>query len=150
MGLVICPPPISRKVSTLAKRKALTRDQVQAKKDQAERFVRNVLNDPDRADELSEEDLESYAERKKITLLNPNERRLTTRMPRNVSTEKALQEEIDDQQDTIDQAIEILEGAYTPEATRAELVDAVSQAIDVLSGEEPEPEEEDEENGDSE
>ena len=136
----------------MAKRKALTRDQVQAKKDQAERLVRNVLNDPDRADELSEEDLESYAERKKVTLLNPNERRVTYRMPRNVSTEKALQEEIDDQQDTIDQAIEILEDAYTPEATRAELVEAVSQAIDVLSGEAPEgtEKEEDEEEDDSE
>jgi uncharacterized protein with ATP-grasp and redox domains len=52
-----------------------------------------------------------------------------------------LQETIDEQQETIDQALEILEDAYTPEATRADLVEAMSQAIDVLSGEEEEGDE---------
>jgi hypothetical protein len=58
---------------------------------------------------------------------------------------KELQETIDEQQEAIDQAREILEDAYTPEATRADLVAAVSQAIDVLSEEEEDEEEEEEE-----
>jgi hypothetical protein len=59
-----------------------------------------------------------------------------------------LQEQIDDQEEMISQALEVLEESYTPEATRADLVSAVSGAIDVLSGEgESEEEEEEEEPG---
>jgi len=57
---------------------------------------------------------------------------------------KDLQDQIDDLQETIDQANDILEDAYTPEATRADLVSAVSDALDLLSGEEEEEEEADE------
>ena len=65
-----------------------------------------------------------------------------------MASNKELQEQIDDQSETINQALEILEEAYTPEATRADLVSAVSGAIDLLSGEEePEEEEEEEESG---
>ena len=55
----------------------------------------------------------------------------------------ALQDELDEQQETIDNAVEVLEEAYTPEASRADLVNAVSQALDILSGED----EEEDENG---
>lgn len=55
----------------------------------------------------------------------------------------ALQDELDEQQDIIDNAVEVLEEAYTPEASRADLVNAVSQALDILSGED----EEEDENG---
>jgi hypothetical protein len=51
---------------------------------------------------------------------------------------KELQAENDELNDTIDQARSTLEDAYTPEATRADLVAAVSQALDLLSGEEEE------------
>jgi uncharacterized protein with ATP-grasp and redox domains len=61
-----------------------------------------------------------------------------------MASNKELQQQIDDQEETINQALEILNEAYTPEATRADLVSAVSDAIDALSGEE-EPEEEEEE-----
>jgi uncharacterized protein with ATP-grasp and redox domains len=54
-----------------------------------------------------------------------------------------LQDELDEQQDIIDKAVEVLEEAYTPEASRADLVNAVSQALDILSGED----EEEHENG---
>src|SRR5215472_6485262 len=54
--------------------KTLSRDQLQARKDKAVRFVRDVLNDPDRADEIDEESLEDYAERRKIRLTNPSGR----------------------------------------------------------------------------
>jgi hypothetical protein len=60
-------------------------------------------------------------------------------------TLQELQDQIDDQQETIDQAQAILEDAYTPEASRADLVAAVSEAIDVLAGEEEEEEEEEDE-----
>lgn len=50
----------------------------------------------------------------------------------------ALQDQLDEQQELIDNAVSVLEEAYTPEATRADLVDAVSQALDILSGEEGE------------
>jgi hypothetical protein len=50
--------------------KQLTREQLQARKDQAVRFVRDFLHDPDRADEIEDENLESYAERRKIQLIN--------------------------------------------------------------------------------
>ena len=54
-----------------------------------------------------------------------------------------IQDQIDDQQETIDNAVDVLEEAYTPEASRADLVNAVSQALDILSGEE----EDEDENG---
>ena len=47
----------------------------------------------------------------------------------------SLKDQVDDLQSSIDEARQILEDAYTPEATRADLVNAVSQAIDALSDE---------------
>ena len=46
---------------------------------------------------------------------------------------KELQEQLDDQQEVIDQVSEILESAYTPEASRGDMVEAISEAHDVLS-----------------
>ena len=48
---------------------------------------------------------------------------------------KELQEQLDDQQEVLDQVSEILESAYTPEASRGDMVEAISEALDVLSGE---------------
>jgi hypothetical protein len=64
-----------------------------------------------------------------------------------MASNKELQDQLDDQAETISQACEILEDAYTPEATRADLVAAVSDAIDVLSGEAAEEGEEGEPEG---
>jgi hypothetical protein len=44
----------------------LTRDQLQARKDKAVRFTRDVLGDPDRAEEIADESLDDYAERRHI------------------------------------------------------------------------------------
>ena len=49
---------------------------------------------------------------------------------------KELQEELAEQEATITEVTDILEAAYTPEATRADLVEAVSDALDILTGEE--------------
>ncbi|HTS05274.1 MAG TPA: hypothetical protein VMP68_06800 [Candidatus Eisenbacteria bacterium] len=51
--------------------KSLTRRQLESRKAQAVRFTRDVLDDPDRADEIEDELLEDYAERKRIKLANP-------------------------------------------------------------------------------
>ena len=55
--------------------KELTRDQLQARKEKAVRFVRDVLADPNRADEIADESLEDYAQRRKIQITNPTNRR---------------------------------------------------------------------------
>jgi len=75
--------------------KQLTREQLQARKDQAVRFVRDFLGDPDRADEIQDEDLESYAERRKIQLINFG-RRKKGMANGDGRTRKDLLDEIDD------------------------------------------------------
>jgi hypothetical protein len=55
-------------------------------------------------------------------------------------TIKDYEAEIDELQSTIDQAREILEDAYVPEAGRTDLVAAVGEALDLLTGEEEEDE----------
>ncbi len=55
----------------------------------------------------------------------------------------SLKDQVADLQGSIDEARQILEDAYTPEATRADLVNAVSQAIDALSDEDEDDEDED-------
>ena len=51
--------------------KTLTRKQLEARKAKAVRFTRDVLDDPDRADEIEDESLEDYAERRHIQIQNP-------------------------------------------------------------------------------
>jgi hypothetical protein len=48
----------------------LTRDQVKSRKEKAVRFVRDVLGDSDRADEIESESVVDYAARRKIAI-NP-------------------------------------------------------------------------------
>jgi cell shape-determining protein MreC len=73
--------------------KVLTREQLERRKEKAVRFTRDVLDDPDRADEIADESLEDYAERKKIALANPRRKR---NMARRAKTREELQDEIDD------------------------------------------------------
>jgi hypothetical protein len=57
--------------------KQLTSDQVQSRKDRAVRFLEDVQDDPDRAAEVEDEDLESYAERRGFEIVdNPEVRTL--------------------------------------------------------------------------
>ena len=57
--------------------KALTPDQLESRKEKAVRFARDVLGDPDRADEIGDESLEDYAARRKIEIVdNPHLQRL--------------------------------------------------------------------------
>lgn len=50
--------------------KTLTRKQLESRKVQAVRFTRDVLGDDDRADEIEEEPIEDYAERRRIRMVN--------------------------------------------------------------------------------
>ena len=51
--------------------KTLTRKQLEARKAQAVRFVRDVLDDDDKADDIEDESLEDYAEHRHIKITNP-------------------------------------------------------------------------------
>ncbi len=55
--------------------KQLTREQVAGRKEKAERFVRNVLGDDERADEIADEDVQDYAARRHFEIVNPAKRR---------------------------------------------------------------------------
>lgn len=65
-----------------------------------------------------------------------------------MATVKELQAQIDEHQEQIDEAIAILEDAYTPEASREDLAEAAGNALDVLKGEGEEEEQEQEEDED--
>jgi hypothetical protein len=92
--------------------KALSRDQLQARKEKAVRFTRDVLADPDRAEEIADESLEDYAERRKIKLINPQRRRVIMSKPRTKAELEAevsdLQNENQELQDQLDAIADIV------------------------------------------
>lgn len=74
------------------------------------RFVRDVLDDPDRADEIEDESLEDYAERRKIKIAEENPRGADA-MPTKeelMQRIKELEDENDDLQDQLDQVADIV------------------------------------------
>ncbi len=98
--------------------KELTRDQVQSRKDKAVRFVRDVLGDPDRAEEIAEESVEDYAQRRKFTIINPTERKARP-MPTKQELEdqiRELEEENQELQDQLDTIADIVAPAEEDEA----------------------------------
>lgn len=88
----------------------MTYDQVSAGKDKVERFVRNVLQDDDRADEIADESVESYADRKHYVISNPLERSPSRMANGNGDprTKAELLDEIDDLQNQLDAINDIL------------------------------------------
>lgn len=75
--------------------KTLTQRQLESRKAQAVRFTRDVLGDDDRADEIQNESLEDYAERRRIRLKNPTQQgKRYQRMP--VKTRRELLDRIDE------------------------------------------------------
>ena len=84
--------------------KALTRDQLADRKEKAVRFTRDVLDDPDRADEIEDESLEDYAARRKIEIINPRRKTAmaTTReLKRRIRELEEENEELQDQLEAI-------------------------------------------------
>lgn len=89
--------------------KALTRDQIQKRKEQAARFVEGVLGDPDRADEIRDESVDDYAERRRFQIIENPQRGVT--MPSKTELMqriRELEEENDDLQDQLDQVADIV------------------------------------------
>jgi hypothetical protein len=76
---------------------ALTRSQLESRKEKAVRFTRDVLGDPDRADEIAEESLEDYAQRRKIQITNPSKGRKA--IMANTKTKAELEAQIADLRD---------------------------------------------------
>jgi hypothetical protein len=72
--------------------KALTREQIEKRKERAVRFAREVREDDELADQIEKESLEEYAEHRHIRLLNPT--RKVKPMP--VPTRRDLMERIEE------------------------------------------------------
>ena len=87
--------------------KTLTRDQLEKRKEQAVRFVRDVVGDSDRADEIAGESLEDYAERRRIKIQNPR-RKCSMASKRELQDRiKELEEENEDLNDRLDQITDL-------------------------------------------
>ena len=114
--------------------KQLTREQVQARKDKAVRFVRDVQGDPERAAEIEQESLEDYAARRKFQIVNPQGRRFTTVPRKTVEDYKAeiadlkeevaeLEDENESLQDQLDEIAGIVSGEEEEEEVEGEEAD---------------------------
>jgi hypothetical protein len=102
--------------------KTVTREQAEAKRQKAVDFL-NRIGQSDHADEFDAMSTDEYAEHKGLTLTNnPRRNRF---MPSNGQTKTDLQE-------ILDNVSEILDGVYTPEASREDLAAAVGEALDAL------------------
>jgi hypothetical protein len=110
--------------------KRLTREQVESRKEKAARFVENVLGDSERADEIADEDVDSYAERRGIEITNPSKRR---KIVAKTKSKAELEQENQELQDEID-----------------ELNDRLDAIADLTSDEDEEDDEEDEDDTDPE
>ena len=102
--------------------KQLSRDQLEKRKAQAVRFTRDIVGDADRADEIEDESLESYAERRKIELVNP-ERSVTIMASKQELLDQIteLKETVEDLEGRLDDVLDIVapveegEGEYEDE-----------------------------------
>ncbi|OFV96451.1 MAG: hypothetical protein A3F68_10415 [Acidobacteria bacterium RIFCSPLOWO2_12_FULL_54_10] len=68
--------------------KSHTREQVQTRKEKAARFVRDVLDDPDRATEIEDESVDDYADRRRFRIINRK------RSKQHMATKQELEERI--------------------------------------------------------
>jgi hypothetical protein len=75
-------------------KKQLTYDQVAAKKDQAVRFLSDVVGDADKADDFDNMTVEQYADKKHIQIVNPRSNSVMANG--NGRTKQDLLNEIDD------------------------------------------------------
>jgi len=101
--------------------KTLTRAQLESRKEKAVRFTRDVLGDPDRADEIADESLEDYAQRRKIQITNPSTRKnaimATTKSKAELEAENAdLRDENEELQSQLDSIADIVAPADEDEA----------------------------------
>jgi hypothetical protein len=117
--------------------KQVTREQAELKKQQAATLMERIGED-DRADEFDSMSVDEYAEHRGLQIANPRRPERKTTM----ATKSELQEQLDN-------IAEVLNEAYTPEATREEVVAAVGQALDIINGDDDDSADEDDEDEDS-
>ena len=111
----------------------LSREQIEARKEKAVRFVRGVLGDPDRADEIAGESLEDYAARRKIQMSNPERKLIMPRAPKTIRDYKAEVDDLKDQVSELEEENEALAGQ----------LDEIQEILEPEEEEEEEEEEED-------
>jgi len=88
--------------------KVLNRDQIASRKEKAERFVRNVLGDEDRADEIFEESVESYASRRHFQIANPQRSNPMAKKNPSTMSKSELQDYVADLEDQLDAIADIV------------------------------------------
>jgi hypothetical protein len=103
-------------------RKILTRDQAATAKERAVSFLRNVLHDDARAEQVEGEDLDTWAQETGRTITNPKRKKANTMAS---GTTKA------DLQDLMDQVGNMVTDALDPALTREDVVQKL-QEIDAL------------------
>ena len=95
------------------------------------------IGDTDRADEFDGISVDEYAEHRGLQVANPKRKEKKQTM----ATKAELQEQLDN-------INEVLNGAYTPEASREDIAAAVGEALDILNGEEDDADESEDESED--
>jgi hypothetical protein len=122
-------------------KKSRTYQQVQTAKDRAARFIENVLYDEDRAEEVKDESVEDYADRRRIRIIeNPLSLSDLVRvsslfgvMPQSprkaptMATKAELQEAVNEAADKITELLD-------PELTREEIVRKAKELDELLNG----------------
>jgi hypothetical protein len=103
-------------MATRQYRGAKTYEQLQTKKDQAARFVRNILKNEEKADFIDSESVEEFAGRKKIRIKNPGG-------TINMAKLKELQEAVIEAVATLDKV----------DGSRTAMIEAIDNAREILS-----------------
>ena len=89
--------------------KRLSRDQIETRKEKAVRFVRDVLDDPERAAEIEDESIEDYAERRKFEIVNPRRRTNTVESKADLEQKiEELESENEKLQSRLDEILDIV------------------------------------------
>lgn len=115
--------------------KLKTLEEVERMKEKAARFVRDVLGDDDRAEEIEDESPESYADRKRVEIIDNPERK---NAPMAQPTKQELMELLDQVGDKVGDLLD-------PILSREQIVEGLQELDEMINGEEESEEEDDSE-----
>jgi len=101
--------------------KQVTRQQLQARKERAVRVTRDLLSDPERSEEISEERPEDHAVKRKFQITNPWSRRL-----RIMARRKTIEDHRAEVADLKDEIGELAEENETLQAQLGQIADIVA------------------------
>lgn len=132
----------------MAKRKPLTLDQIAARQDKAVAFLRNVVGDADKADEIESLSVEEYADRKGFTIANPAKSKgaraailnltPTRRTAMATATKAETEERLDQAEETLDNVWdEVLKTDDIENPTVEQLQDIIDNIADCLNEYDP-------------